>query len=169
MKLVILSGPPLSGKSTFAGLMQIEYIFDKVFVVSSDEVRKLETGRYDDFSKEDTVWKMVEMMLDPINIKRSMKCQPTIVVLDTTALTSQRRLYYFKKFKDYYKEVEVVYFKTSLRTLLKRNKKRTEKMIPEEDLKEMYYKYEPISKYEKEKYDKITNGTKHLKLWREFL
>ncbi|MFA5422183.1 MAG: AAA family ATPase, partial [Bacilli bacterium] len=60
-KLIVLSGIPGSGKSTYAH----EYAFKHgdVAIVASDQIRLELFGRADDFSNEDSVWKRFESLI----------------------------------------------------------------------------------------------------------
>lgn len=132
-KLIIMSGCPGSGKSTFAK----EY-FPNAKYVSRDAIRfgiVREDEEY--FSKEDEVFRR---FIEEIN--EGMR-ESVDVVADATHLNEKSRaklLYNLKLNKDKYK-VTVVYLKTSLATCIERNENRkgTRAYVPKDIIKRMYF------------------------------
>jgi predicted kinase len=136
-KLIILSGVPLSGKSTCAHQVQ-ETLGEACVRVSSDEVRKEITGSYSRFDNEALVWSTVYnrigMYLE----------EGKIVIADTTALRVSQRKMFVSAFGKY--DTYIIYFwKPKLETVISRNSTRAKLQnidIPLEVLGRMHASYE---------------------------
>jgi predicted kinase len=132
--IVLMSGSPLSGKSTIA--KQIKSHFGgNCYIASTDEIRKEITGTYEDHSREADVWATV--------IKRMLKHlgKGKVVVLDATLRQKQLRLdhlEYYKRFPIYY----IAFERLPVEVILERNLQRNWKQIDESRLREMWAEYE---------------------------
>lgn len=136
-RLIVLTGIPGSGKSTYA--QKILEHNKKAFIVSSDQIRLELLGKVDDFSQEELVFEKFENLI----IEKSNDYE--IIIADSAATTNTRRLLWAKKFAPHFKEIHLVYFKTSLRTALRRNKKRAH-VVPFKDMIIMRKTFEKPSK-----------------------
>jgi len=146
-KLIVLSGIPGSGKSTYAQ----DYVRahpDNSFIVASDEIRLGLFGRVDDFSKEDMVWNIFETL-----VREKAKVHSTIIA-DSSATTNVRRLRWAKLFRHLFTKIELVYFDIPFATCLERNEKR-HLTIPYEDMLVMNEAFERPSQEVIAAYDSI--------------
>jgi predicted kinase len=131
--LVLISGSPLSGKSTLIRKLIRE--LKNYVVASTDETRKELLGNYEDHSREEEVWKLVLKKLND-----GLK-QGKITILDATLRQKDLRMNFLKEYSDcdiYY----IAFEKLPLDLILERNKKRTWKQIPEDILKRLWNEYE---------------------------
>jgi predicted kinase len=157
--LILISGSPLSGKSTICRKMKDHFKKDSV-LLSTDEFRRHMTGSYGDYSKEHAVWaEIVRIALK--NLKRKK-----IVILDATLRQRDLRmkhLEYYKKYEIYYIAFEQLPFSV----LLERNSDRSEKKLTESRLKELYDGYQLPTEDELKLYQKsvvINNENSEIKL-----
>ncbi|MFA6780600.1 MAG: ATP-binding protein [Bacilli bacterium] len=146
-KLIVLSGIPGSGKSTYAAKYLKEH--PDTFIVASDEVRLELFGRVDDFSKEDVVWERFECL-----VREKAKMHATIIA-DSSATANIRRLRWAKIFRDLFNNIELVYFDIPFEVCLERNEKR-HLTIPYEDMLVMKDSFEKPSKEVIASYNQIT-------------
>lgn len=132
--IVLMSGSPLSGKSTLIKQMKSHFRGD-CYVASTDEIRKEITGTYEDHTREKDVWATI--------IKRMLKHleKGKVVVLDATLRQKQLRMDHL----EYYKRWPIFYMafdRIPLEVILERNLERTWKQIREEKLRELWAEYE---------------------------
>ena len=133
-KLVMLSGAPGSGKSTYAANLP-----GNVVIVSTDEIRKEMTGEYANWSREKEMWAEFNRRATKALTNNS----DVTVVLDATFLNNRNRWialsqHYFEA--DY---VELVMFERPLEVCLKQNLQRPrEKWVPEDVVETMRNKIE---------------------------
>ncbi len=132
--IVLMSGSPLSGKSTVVKQIK-SYFGGDCYVASTDEIRKEITGTYEDHTRETDVWATI--------IKRMLKHleKGKVVVLDATLRQKQLRmdhLEYYKRWPIYY----VAFERIPIETILERNQERVWKQIREERLRELWAEYE---------------------------
>jgi tRNA uridine 5-carbamoylmethylation protein Kti12 len=119
-KLIILSGIPGSGKTTYA--LGVQNILPKVAVVSSDVVRKSVTGNTCDGSQETLVWQEFENW-----VKNATK-ENEIVIADSTALTNTLRMKWYNAFRAFFDKIELVYFDMPFAVCWERNINRERKV-----------------------------------------
>ncbi|MDD4153983.1 MAG: ATP-binding protein [Bacilli bacterium] len=119
-KLIIMSGIPGSGKTTYA--LGVKSALEKVEIISSDEVRRQVTGRVDDGSQESLVWQEFENQ-----IKQAAQ-QSDIVVADSTALTNALRMKWHQAFRSFFDKIELVYLNMPFSVCWERNINRERKV-----------------------------------------
>jgi tRNA uridine 5-carbamoylmethylation protein Kti12 len=140
-KLLFISGPAGIGKSTYCRNYINEHPEEKCKIISSDEIRRGLTGSYKEFlpgkdnaAKEDDV----------------------TVMLDTTMLFDERRVYFLDNISGYdYKELDLLKLH-DYSICLKRNHERIqEKWVPEEVIQSMIDGYEDPSKEVSARFDQV--------------
>lgn len=151
--VLILIGPPLSGKS-----FEIRKIIsedDNISIISRDEIL-LSLHKSNDYSDAfNTVdQKLVDEKLNEkfLDLSKNKKN----VIVDMTNMTTKRRKHTLTYFKGYYK-VAVIFPILEWDEYVRRNNKRKEeenKYIPEHVIKNMIASYNPID--ESEGFDLIT-------------
>ena len=119
-KLIILSGIPGSGKTTYA--LGVKSVLPKVEVISSDEVRRQVTGRADNGTQETLVWQEFEAQ-----IKKAAQ-NNDIVIADSTALTNALRMKWFRVFRSFFDKIELVYLNIPFAVCWERNLARERKV-----------------------------------------
>lgn len=143
-RLIVLSGVPGSGKSTYCQAYKELYEANniKVNIVSSDEIRMELFGRYDNFENEKLVWEIFRAKAYEYS-----KQDHSVTILDATTLTNKHRYNYALKYKGLYKQIYLVVMATPFEKCLEQNKMRPEnKWVPEDVMKSMYNKLEPIER-----------------------
>jgi predicted kinase len=132
--LILISGSPLSGKSTLCKKIK-KHFGDQSKLLSTDEFRKSMTGSYSDYSREYAIWAdIVKIALKNLNEEK-------IVILDATLRQKDLRL----KHLEYYKKYPIfliAFEQIPIEVLLERNMEREEKKLPEERLRELWSGYE---------------------------
>ena len=149
--LVILSGPALTGKSTFLGGLLKG--LDNMTLISTDEIR-FELYQSYEFKpeREKEIWQLAYHRIETCLAKGS------IVALDATLRTPEYRGAVINRFRKW----PIVYFafeKPPLETLLERNQKRTWKQFPEAIVKKMHDDYEYPTPSEKTYYFRVYDVT----------
>ena len=142
-KLIIMVGLPGSGKDTIIKKQYKDYI-----IMSSDELRK-ELYGYEDQTHNQEVFTELHR-----RVKESGK-KGLNIVYNATNLNRDRRVGLCNDMKKYFDRIEVVVTIASIETILKRNKTREERHLPEEKLKQMIKSIQLPTYYEYP-YDKIT-------------
>lgn len=146
-KLIVLSGIPGSGKSTYAA----DYASKNpdTYIVTSDAIRRELFGRVDDFSQEEIVWEKFE------NLVREKAATHKTIIADSSATTNVRRLRWAHIFRHLFDKIELVYFDIPFSVCLERNEKR-HMTIPYTDMVVMRDAFEKPSKEVALAYDIIT-------------
>jgi predicted kinase len=164
--LVIISGPALSGKSTFLG--GLKKAIKGFVIVSTDEIRMELYQSYSfDPQKEPAVWELTYQRIE------SHVNSGDIVCLDATLRTPMYRGQVIKRFAKF----PIVYFafeKPTLEVLLERNKKRYWKQFDEAAIKFMHEEYQFPTESEQTYYYKVftitqDNATQIVSVGSEFL
>ncbi len=102
--LIMLSAIPASGKTTWAKKYKEEH--KNTFIISSDEVRMEVThGDYQDFSKQDIVWKLFESRIHEY-AKENENCT---VILDALNDSNEIRMKYLATTPEFDKKVLVLF------------------------------------------------------------
>ena len=144
-RLIVLSGIPGSGKSTYCKMYKELYEAQgiKVNIVSSDEIRMELFGKYDNFENEKLVWEIFRM-----KAYEHSKEDHSVTILDATTLTNKHRYHYALSYKGLYKQIYLVVMDTPFEKCLEQNKMRPEnKWVPEDVMHSMHNKFEPIDRY----------------------
>ena len=145
-RLVVLSGIPGSGKSTYCQAIKDLYESKgvKVNIISSDDIRYELTGKYDGFHREEEVWSIFNNRA----YDYSRENDHSITILDATTLTNKQRYLYALRFKNCYKQIYLVVMNTPFEKCLEQNKMRPEnKWVPEDVMERMKNRFEPIDRY----------------------
>lgn len=149
--LVILSGPALTGKSTFLGglLKGLE----NLHLISTDEIRQELYQSYDfKPEREKEIWQLAYQRIE------QLLRQGQMAALDATLRTPENRGAVINRFRGW----PIVYFafeKPPLSVLLDRNQKRSWKQFPEEVVKKMHDDYQYPTESEKTYYYKVYEVT----------
>ena len=102
--LIMLSAIPASGKTTWAKKYKDEH--PNTFIISSDEVRMEVThGDYQDFSKQDIVWKLFESRIHEY-AKENENCT---VILDALNDSNEIRMKYLATTPEFDRKVLVLF------------------------------------------------------------
>ena len=138
--MILLSAVPGAGKSTWAEAYKRENPNEKVFVVSSDEIRKELGGSYQYFKEEAKVW---SLFLERTN-NYAAEYEDVTVILDSTNLTNKYRKMYRESTPGFDKHV-LVYFDVSFEKAVERNLSRHEfKVVPHYAMVRLYDELEPV-------------------------
>ena len=124
-KLIILSGIPGSGKSTFAK----EYNEGPLVILSTDNIRRMITGDAGCLDKDDVMWKYIYEILAKPHVNATY-------IVDATNLVFKRRKSYLEYHRNF-DTVELIYLHVDLQTALERNAQR-DRHVPEHVIKNMY-------------------------------
>lgn len=128
--LIIMVGPPASGKTTLA--KHISSHFDNYKIVSPDEIRKELTGDASNQEKNpevfDIVYKrLIEYLDDGFN-----------VIYDATNCRTTYRMKIINATKGYYSKLVCICFNTPISICLDMNSKRS-RVVPEYVIEKMYF------------------------------
>ncbi|MFZ7944749.1 AAA family ATPase [Neobacillus sp. 19] len=130
MKLAIMCGMPLSGKSTYSKILQ-----NQGWVrVSLDEIRLALHGQTYKAEAEPIVWDHAELMV------RSLLRSGHDVLVDTTNRTRERRKRWIRVAKEFGLTLEIFYVDTDYETCKQRNK--VLRRLSEHDLKQIYKEFQ---------------------------
>ena len=129
--LIVLSGIPASGKSTFCSYLQA----NGMLVVSSDAIRKELFG---DESIQKAPNKVFKIAYDHMQENGSKKFD---CAFDATNLTTALRKKVISAMRPYYDFILCYYFQPNLAECLERNSKRDRK-VPDKVIESMVQKFE---------------------------
>ena len=134
--LIILTGAPGSGKSTWAKNYQKTH--QNCHIISSDAIRIEVTGRFDDHTRQPEVWKLFESRIH----EYANKGDDVTVILDALCDLNSLRIKYVKENPEYDKYTLVVFPRT-FEYVQKFNKMRPQEVwVPDDILRQLYDKYE---------------------------
>lgn len=160
-ELLMLSGIPTSGKSTYVKrLLKIPY-WSNAVVLSTDDYIEKEAQRlnltynevFDDIISDAT--RELELQFNMAKDKGKN------IIWDQTNLSVKTRKKKLAKIPSYYSQ-GIVYFQITLEEALERNKHREGKFIPESILKRMYHQFEVPTKEEGFDYiESVQSGNWH--------
>lgn len=137
--LIILTGAPGSGKSTWAKRYISEH--ENTYIISSDAVRYELTGSFNDHTRQPEVWALFEKRIHDY----AKKSEDVTVILDALCDLNSLRIKYVKENPEYDKYVLVV-FPRSFEFVKIHNKMRPEEVwVPDDILLSLYNKYEKPS------------------------
>lgn len=133
-KLIILSGIPAAGKSTYSCKL-LKKDVENTAIISTDSIReefgyKVQGNHFND-ELEKLMWKTV------IERAKIMSKLYKIIVIDSTAITNKRRMWYYNQLKNYYDNFELHILSRDVETCLKRNRKR-ERVVPDDAIQHMF-------------------------------
>lgn len=137
--LIILTGAPGSGKSTWA--KEYQNTHQNCHIISSDAIRFEITGRFDDHTRQPEVWKLFEERIH----EYANKGDDVTVILDALCDLNSLRIKYVKENPEYDKYTLVVFPRT-FEYVQKYNKMRNQEVWVPDDIHRMLYdKYEKPS------------------------
>ncbi len=150
--VMILIGPPLSGKDTTLNQCELP---ENTVVISRDQILMYVYGseNYDEAFKN-VNQKQVDTELQ--NMIRSSSQEGKNVIINMTNMTSKRRSHNLSYFDDSYSKIAVIFPILEWDEYVLRNEKRQkeeQKFIPLSVIKSMISSYQPIS--EQEDFDKV--------------
>ena len=141
-KLLCVCGPAGIGKSTWCKHYIENHPDEEVFILSADEYRKKLFGTYRQFPPLRNMRIVYDEMIRQAKNLRLAKKNPTII-LDTTMINDERRLYFVKQLMEFEERVLVLLKVHDYSVLLERNARRIyEKRVPDEviiDMSRHYY------------------------------
>ncbi len=137
--LILLSGIPGSGKSTWARRYLSEHA--NTHIVSSDGIRLRLFGAYQAFQDERLVWKT---FLEDIHACAQIGEDATVIA-DSTNLTNHYRRYYFQETPEFDRHILVV-FEAPFELCERRNKQRhIDKVVSDEGMRKLEEEWEDPS------------------------
>lgn len=146
-RLIILSGIPGSGKSTFARDCNWH---GPVVILSTDNIRKTLTGDASCLDKDEVMWKYIYAILDKPHVDATY-------IVDATNLVSKRRKSYLQ-YKHNFNTIELIYLYVDTDIALARNAAR-DRHVPEKviyDMSRMAKNNMNFTELLEAGYDKIT-------------
>ena len=134
-KLIIMSGVPGSGKTTFVEKLDFfykkhaqSYRKDALHIVSSDNLREELLGDRRDHSNEELIWETFYNL--PFKYIKDYK-ENTITVLDATHVIAAKRLEVAAKYRDLYDEIIIVQVSFNPRNIFEINRVRKHPIPPD--------------------------------------
>ena len=151
-KLILMAGVAGSGKSTRSHRYAKEH--PNTYIIDTDDTRKSMTGSYLVFT--DPVSLAWDEMIRQANeiLAREQECT---VILDSTFLTDERRLYFLSRLHGYdYLELCMVKFHDYSVVYQNNKARQKEKWVPEEVIDRMIREYTDPSPEVAKLFDKVT-------------
>ena len=148
-KLIILSAPPGSGKSSWARNYQKEH--ENTYIISSDEIRYELTNQKQDFSKQKEVWEIFSRRIH----EYALKGDDINIILDALCDLNCLREKYVKENPEYDKYI-LVLFPHKFEDIKKLNRQRPkDQIVPDDALLALYQKFEEPNEEIKKLFDEI--------------
>ncbi len=145
-KLILVCGPAGIGKSTWSKSYANEHPDEYVVVMAADEVRKDLYGGYDKFPEDGNMMHVYVELVERVK-KLQQENENVSVILDTTMLYDERRLFFVRNLPGFDNYTLVLLKLHDYNTCLIRNKKRPkEKWVPEKVILDMASHYNDPSK-----------------------
>lgn len=140
-KLILVCGPAGIGKSTFCQHYAQKHPLERVVIIASDEIRKSMTGSYQKFLSNKNMTPIYHAMcVEATRLYQEGK--DITVMLDTTMLYDERRLYFVDNIPHFEEEDLYLLKLHDYGVCYSRNKKRSkEKWVPEDVIKDMIKNY----------------------------
>lgn len=149
-KVIILSGVPGSGKSTYA----LNYIakHEDCMISSSDALRLELGGSYTNFNNEKEVWRRfyndAYRFLD--------EHESGVVILDATFLRARQRRTALSRIRGWFTEIQVeLHQLTGSKELISKRNLERNKPVPLNKWQEMYDAFEEVTAEEKQVFDSV--------------
>jgi len=148
-KLIIMSGPAGSGKSTWALNYKMTNL--NVEILSTDDLRqKYFNTPYPDRKSENFIRKTI------VSKAIELSSQPNItVIIDSAVVKNKSIMKWWRKLSPYFDRSELIIIDTSLENCLKQNQMR-DRHVPEDVIKEMYSYKEPLNDELMDSFDYIS-------------
>lgn len=149
--LILMAGVPGSGKSSWAKRYAAAH--PNTYIVDTDEVRKSITGDYRVFTEPVSLaW---DEMIRQAN-ELLAEHEDVTVIIDSTFLDDERRLYYLDRVKGYDKLIHHMVKYHDYSEVFIRNKERpVDKWVPEDVIRKMIDRYKDPSPEVAAKFDEI--------------
>ena len=132
--LYVMSGAPGSGKSTFAKELLTKFQSEghPATILSSDEIRLEVTGSYNQFTKEGEklLWKTL------LDRAQTASVVYECVIIDSTALTNKKRMFYWNNLHEFYEHFILVMFDSTPERCIANDAKR-DRHVPEDAIEFM--------------------------------
>ncbi len=154
-KLVLVCGPAGIGKSTWSKRYAEARPEEKTAVIAADEVRKDMYGGYDKFPPDGKMMHVYQEMVNRVH-QLAKENEDITVILDTTMLIDERRLYFVDTLKEFDFYSLILLKLHDYKTCLVRNKqRRQDKWVPENVIMDMAsHYYDPSAKCA-ERFDEV--------------
>jgi len=138
---MLVCGPAGIGKSTFCANYKKEHLDEDVYILAADEVRKALYGGYDKFPPDHNMMHVYQEMVR-IGTELWAKRPNLTLILDTTMLYDERRLYFVRNLPPFEERILVLLKLHDYATCLARNHERgKDKWVPEEVILSMSRNY----------------------------
>ena len=140
-KLILICGPAGIGKSTFSKGYIHDHPEEKVFVLAADEFRKQLYGGYDKFPPNKNMMYVYECMCDHAN-KLIKENDSVTILLDTTMLYDERRLYFVRNIKGVdFRSLTLLKLNDYSKCLERNRRREKAKWVPEDVILDMVASY----------------------------
>lgn len=146
--LIIYSGVPGSGKTTSS--FEARNFINNLVVLSSDGIREELWGSesYYDPEEEHRVWELI------ISRAKAAAEQGKNVIIDSSAITNSKRMWFYHELGEYFTQVGLEIFKPPLNLCIERDRMRV-RTVGAEVIRRMYEKFEAPDWEVWESYDYI--------------